>query len=213
MSVITRRSTVGTVALIAALALTGCASGNGSGSGDESSSSTAASPTPTTTPTPTAAAAMRDLTFEAGAAVPATSLPAFGVEISALDGWEQTGEDTTKGSREFTNTDGSVATVTQQRITDLDPSSDDRTATEQLFAASGAPTDRLEEQLLPTAAGGRAQFLSVAGHETSGAWSATVARAFTKPGAALVVRVQTPSQEALRPRLHEILVHAQVALT
>jgi hypothetical protein len=40
-----------------------------------------------------------------------------------------------------------------------------------------------------------------------------VARAFAKPGAALIVEVQTPSHEALRPAVRDILVHAQVVLT
>ncbi len=116
------------------------------------------------------------------------------------------------GSREYTNSDGSVATIMQQRITDLDPSIGDRAATEQLFTAAGLPAEQLEEQLLPTMTDGTAQFLSIAGHNSDGSWSATVARAFAKPGAALIVKVKTSSQESLRPDLHDILVHAQVVI-
>ncbi|MBT1633507.1 hypothetical protein [Curtobacterium flaccumfaciens] len=105
-----------------------------------------------------------------------------------------------------------MATITQQRLTDLDPTIGDRAATEQLFTAAGLPADRLEEQLRPTITGGTAQFLSIAGHNTDGSWSATVARAFAKPGAALIVRVRTTSQDALRPDLHDILVNAQVVV-
>jgi hypothetical protein len=222
----TPRTTIaGTVALIAALALTGCAGTGGAGTSARSTDSdgathrpSARSTAPSDTPSPSSsasagAAELTDLTFEDGAAVPASSLPAFGLEVSALDGWTQTGEDTTAGSREYTRSDGAVATVTQQRITDLDPSIGDRAATEQLFTAAGLPAERLEEQLLPTATGGTAQFLSIAGHQSDGTWSATVARAFAKPGAALVVKVRTDSQDRLRPDLHEILVHAQVVLT
>jgi hypothetical protein len=61
--------------------------------------------------------------------------------------------------------------------------------------------------------GGTARFLSIAGHTTDGSWSATVARAFAKPGAAFIVKVQTPSHEALRSAVRDILVHAQVVLT
>ncbi|WNY34231.1 hypothetical protein Q9Q99_01505 [Curtobacterium flaccumfaciens] len=37
-------------------------------------------------------------------------------------------------------------------------------------------------------------------------------RAFAKPGAALIVKVRTTSQEALRPDLHDILVNAKVVV-
>lgn len=213
MSVTSRISTTGTITLIAALALAGCA-GTGSGSpGTQRPASRSSTPTATPSATATAAAAPEDLTFEDGAALSASSLPAFALEVSALDAWQQTSEDSSAGSREYTSADGSVATVTQQRVTDLDPSIGDRAATEQLFTASGLPVDRLEEQLLPTATGGTAQFLSIAGQNSDGSWSATVVRAFAKPGAALIVTVRTSSQETLRPDLHDILVHAQVVLT
>jgi len=179
-------------------------------SSSPSSSPSSSSPSPAET---AAAAASQDLTFEDGAALSASTLPAFGLEVSALDDWEQTGEDSSVGSREYMKSDGSVATITQQRITDLDPSMGDRAATEQLFTAAGMPGDQLEEQLLPTMTGGTAQFLSIAGHTTDGSWSATVARAFAKPGAALIVKVQTPTHEGLRPAVHDVLVHAQVVLT
>ena len=91
-----------------------------------SSSPSSSSPSPAET---AAAAASQDLTFEDGAALSASTLPAFGLEVSALDDWEQTGEDSSVGSREYTKSDGSVATITQQRITDLDPSMGDRAAT------------------------------------------------------------------------------------
>ena len=221
---VTRRATiVGAAVVLAVVALSGCAGTSGSApearqspSKSQSSPSQSSSPSSaerTPAPTKTADAAATDLTFEDGAALSASTLPAFGLEVSALDGWEQTGEDSSVGSREYTKSDGSVATITQQRITDLDPSMGDRAATEQLFTAAGMPAEQLEEQLLPTMTGGTAQFLSIAGHTTDGSWSATVARAFAKPGAALIVKVQTPSQETLRPDLHDILVHAQVVLT
>jgi hypothetical protein len=222
---VTRRATiVGAAVVLAVVALSGCAGTSGSApearqsQSQSSQSSSSSSPssaerTPAPTKTADAAAAATDLTFEDGAALPTSTLPAFGLEVSALDGWEQTGEDSSVGSREYTKSDGSVATITQQRITDLDPSMGDRAATEQLFTAAGMPAEQLEEQLLPTMTGGTAQFLSIAGHTTDGSWSATVARAFAKPGAALIVKVQTPSQETLRPDLHDILVHAQVVLT
>ena len=214
-TVSTRTTVVGAAAVVAVLALTGCA---GPGSGPVAAPRTTQSSSPAAAPTRSASAddavaAMTDLSFEDGAAVPSTSLPAFALEVSGLPGWQQTGEDPSTGSREYTNTDGAVATLTQQRITDLDPSIGDRAATEQLFTASGLPADRLEEQLLPTAGGGTAQFLSIGGHDSDGSWSATVARAFAKPGAALVVKVRTSSQEALRADLHDVLVHAQVILT
>lgn len=216
MSITSRLTTVGTVTVIAVLALAGC---TGTGTTTPEAERTAPhSSTPSASPSasPTAeadVAAAEDLTFEDGAALSPNNLPAFGLEVSALGAWEQTGEDTTAGSREYTSSDGSVATITQQRLTDLDPALDDRTATERLFTASGLPAEQLEEQLLPTSGGGTAQFLSIAGQNTDGTWAATVARAFAKPGAALIVKVQTPSQALLRPDLHDILVHAQVVLT
>ncbi|MDT0234655.1 hypothetical protein [Curtobacterium sp. BRB10] len=224
MSITSRITTAGTATVIVVLAISGCAGTGTTARGTERAAPRSAAPTPTPTeaptPTPTEAptspatadAATKDLTFEDGDALSASTLPAFGLEVSALDGWEQTGEDPTTGSREYTNADGSVATITQQRLTDLDPTIGDRAATEQLFTAAGLPADRLEEQLLPTITGGTAQFLSIAGHNTDGSWSATVARAFAKPGAALIVKVRTTSQEALRPDLHDILVNAQVVV-
>ncbi|MBT2503879.1 hypothetical protein [Curtobacterium sp. ISL-83] len=206
-----RLTTAGTATVIAVLALAGCA-GSGNATPEAHRSTLQPSPSASPSETPTADAALRNLTFEDGGALSASTLPAFGLEVSALPGWKQTGEDQTAGSREYTNTDGAIATITQQRITDLDPTVGDRAATAGLFTASGLPADRLEEQLLPTATGGTAQFLSIAGHNTDGSWSATVARAFTKPGAALIVKVQTSSQEALRPDLHDILIHAQVVV-
>ncbi|TSD11949.1 hypothetical protein [Curtobacterium sp. KBS0715] len=220
MSITSRITTAGTATVIAVLALSGCAGTGTTAPGAERATPRSSAPTsaPTQVPTekPTAPAtadsATKDLTFEDGDALSASTLPAFGLQVSALDGWEQTGEDPTTGSREYTNADGSVATITQQRLTDLDPTIGDRTATEQLFTAAGLPADRLEEQLLPTITGGTAQFLSIAGHNTDGSWSATVARAFAKPGAALIVKVRTTSQDALRPDLHDILVNAQVVV-
>jgi len=216
MSITSRMTTAGTAAAIVALALSGCAGTGTTAPGTQRAAPQSSTPTQTPTPTPSAAptvdAATKDLSFEDGAALSSSTLPAFGLEVSALDGWEQTGEDQTSGSREYTNADGSVATITQQRLTDLDPTIGDRAATEQLFTAAGLPADRLEEQLLPTMTGGTAQFLSIAGHNTDGSWSATVARAFAKPGAALIVKVRTTSQEALRPDLHDILVNAKVVV-
>ncbi|WP_434770646.1 hypothetical protein [Curtobacterium flaccumfaciens] len=222
MSITSRITTAGTATVIAVLALSGCAGTGTTAPGAERATPRSSAPTPAPTDTPTAPtaptapatadSATKDLTFEDGAALSASTLPAFGLQVSALDGWEQTGEDPTTGSREYTNTDGSVATITQQRLTDLDPTIGDRAATEQLFTAAGLPADRLEEQLLPTITGGTAQFLSIAGHNTDGSWSATVARAFAKPGAALIVKVRTASQDALRPDLHDILVNAQVVV-
>ncbi|PZE84021.1 hypothetical protein [Curtobacterium sp. MCBD17_032] len=215
MSITSRITAAGTTAVLVAVALSGCAASGKTVPGIDRSASaapSAASASPTSTPA-AEAAAPTDLTFEDGAALSASSLPAFGLEVSALDGWEQTGEDPGTGSREYTNTDGSVATITQQRITDLDPSVGDRAATEQLFTAAGLPAEQLEEQLLPTMTGGTAQFLSIAGQSSDGSWSATVARAFAKPGAALIVKVHTSSQEALRPDLHDVLVAAKVVLT
>ncbi|MBT1679489.1 hypothetical protein [Curtobacterium aurantiacum] len=222
MSITSRITTAGTATVIVVLVLSGCAGTGTAAPGAEratprsSAPTQAPAPAPTETETPTAPAtadsATKDLTFEDGDALSASTLPAFGLEISALDDWEQTGEDPTTGSREYTNADGSVATITQQRLTDLDPTIGDRAATEQLFTAAGLPADRLEEQLLPTITGGTAQFLSIAGRNTDGSWSATVARAFAKPGAALIVKIRTTSQDALRPDLHDILVNAQVVV-
>lgn len=222
MSITSRITTAGTATVIVVLALSGCAGTGTTAPGTERAAPQSSAPpqertqTPTQSTTPDAEAdadaVSKDLTFEDGAALSSSTLPAFGLEVSALDGWEQTGEDPTAGSREYTNADGSVATITQQRLTDLDPTIGDRAATEQLFTAAGLPADRLEEQLLPTMSGGTAQFLSIAGHNTDGTWSATVARAFAKPGAALIVKVRTTSQEALRPDLHDILVNAQVVV-
>lgn len=200
-------------ALVVAVALTGCA-GPAPAEQRTAAARPTADATPTTAPSPStpAAVASRDLRFEDGDALSASTLPAFALEVSALDGWTQTGEDPSAGSREYTNAAGSVATITQQRVTDLDPTAGDRAATERMFAASGAPVERLEEQLLPTATGGTAQFLSVASQDSDGSWSATVARAFAKPGIVLVVRVRTGSQEALRPDLHDVLVAAKVVV-
>lgn len=212
MSITSRITIAGATALIAAVAMTGCAGPGSTAPASERPTSKASSATPT--PTPTADAAMpENLTFEDGAELSTTKLPAFSLEVSALADWKQTGEDPATGTREYTNSDGSVATIVQQRITDLDPSIGDRAATEQLFTAAGLPAEQLEEQLLPTMTDGTAQFLSIAGHNSDGSWSATVARAFAKPGAALIVKVKTSSQESLRPDLHDILVHAQVVLT
>jgi hypothetical protein len=224
MSIKSRITTAGTVGAIVVLALSGCAGAGSTAPGAERATPPSSAPkeapkqaptaarTETPTAPATADAATEDLTFEDGDTLSASTLPAFGLQVSALDGWEQTGEDPTTGSREYTNADGSVATITQQRLTDLDPTIGDRAATEQLFTAAGLPAERLEKQLLPTITGGTAQFLSIAGHNTDGSWSATVARAFAKPGAALIVKVRTRSQEALRPDLHDILVNAQVVV-
>lgn len=200
-------------ALVVAVALTGCAGPAPTGQRTAAVRPTA-SATPTTAPSPStpSAVASRDLRFEDGDALSSSTLPAFALEVSALDGWTQTGEDPSAGSREYTNAAGSVATITQQRVTDLDPTAGDRAATERMFTASGAPVERLEEQLLPTATGGTAQFLSVASQDSDGSWSATVARAFAKPRIVLVVRVRTTSQEALRPDLHDVLVAAKVVV-
>ncbi|PZE68755.1 hypothetical protein [Curtobacterium sp. MCBD17_021] len=219
MSITSRTAKAGAAAVLAVVVSSGCAgTGNGPAGAQRSASQAPAPAASSSTPSaeasgPTDTAAPTDLTFEDGATLSASSLPAFSLEVSALDGWEQTGEDPTAGSREYTNADGSVATITQQRITDLDPTIGDRAATEQMFTAAGLPAEQLEEQLLPTMTGGTAQFLSIAGHDSDGSWSATVARAFAKPGAALIVKVRTSSQEALRPDLHDVLVAAQVALT
>ncbi|MBY0178159.1 hypothetical protein [Curtobacterium herbarum] len=211
MSITSRITIAGATALIAAVAMTGCAGPGSTAPASERPTSKALSAA--ATPTPTADAAMpENLTFEDGAALSTTKLPAFSLEVSALADWKQTGEDPATGMREYTNSDGSVATIVQQRITDLDPSIGDRAATEQLFTAAGLPAEQLEEQLLPTMTDGTAQFLSIAGHNSDGSWSATVARAFAKPGAALIVKVKTSSQESLRPDLHDILVHAQVVI-
>lgn len=211
MSITSRITIAGATAIIAAVAMTGCAGPGSTAPASERPTSKASSAA--ATPTPTAEAAMpTDLTFEDGAALSTTKLPAFSLEVSALADWKQTGEDPATGTREYTKSDGSVATITQQRITDLDPTIGDRAATEQLFTAAGLPAEQLEEQLLPTMTDGTAQFLSIAGHNSDGSWSATVARAFAKPGAALIVKVKTSSQESLRPDLHDILVHAQVVI-
>lgn len=211
MSITSRITIAGATAIIAAVAVTGCAGPGSTAPASERPTSKASSAA--ATPTPTAEAAMpTDLTFEDGEALSTTKLPAFSLEVSALADWKQTGEDPATGTREYTNSDGSVATIVQQRITDLDPSIGDRAATEQLFTAAGLPAEQLEEQLLPTMTDGTAQFLSIAGHNSDGSWSATVARAFAKPGAALIVKVKTSSQESLRPDLHDILVHAQVVI-
>lgn len=211
MSITSRITIAGATAIIAAVAMTGCAGPGSTAPASERPTSKASSAA--ATPTPTAEAAMpTDLTFEDGEALSTTKLPAFSLEVSALADWKQTGEDPATGTREYTNSDGSVATIVQQRITDLDPSIGDRAATEQLFTAAGLPAEQLEEQLLPTMTDGTAQFLSIAGHNSDGSWSATVARAFAKPGAALIVKVKTSSQESLRPDLHDILVHAQVVI-
>ncbi|WP_146240627.1 hypothetical protein [Curtobacterium sp. MCPF17_011] len=217
MSITSRISSVGAATVIAVIALSGCAGPGSTAPASQRPTSQASSPsassTPDASPTPTAdAAGPTDLTFEDGTALSTTELPAFSLEISALGDWKQTGEDSATGTREYTKSDGAVATITQQRITDLDPSIGDRAATEQLFTAAGLPAEQLEEQLLPTMTDGTAQFLSIAGHNTDGSWSATVARAFAKPGAALIVKVKTSSQEALRPDLHDILVHAKVVI-
>lgn len=204
--------------IIASLTLAGCSSGlmGGASAGDRSKAASATrspSAAPTSTAAPkgdSSATASTDLSFADGAELPSSALPAFGVQLSGLPTWKQTGSDPAKGSTEYTNDDGAVATFTQQHITDLDPSLGDEAATVQLFTASGYPAQQLEKQLLPTMSGGTAEFLSIGGHDTSGAWSATVARAFSKPGAALIVKVSTPSEAALHEDLHEILINAQV---
>ena len=211
MSITSRISSVGAATVIAVIALSGCAGPGSTAPASQRPTSQASSPSASSTPTADAAGPT-DLTFEDGTALSTTELPALSLEISALGDWKQTGEDSATGTREYTKSDGSVATITQQRITDLDPSIGDRAATEQLFTAAGLPAEQLEEQLLPTLTDGTAQFLSIAGHNTDGSWSATVARAFAKPGAALIVKVETSSQEALRPDLHDILVHAKVVI-
>lgn len=217
---ITRKIAVaGAAAIVASLTLAGCSSGlmSGAPAGDRSKA-TSATRSSSAAPTTSAAApkgdpsatASTDLSFADGAELPSSALPAFGVQLSGLPTWRQTGSDPAKGSTEYTNDDGAVATFTQQHITDLDPSLGDEAATVQLFTASGYPAQQLEKQLLPTMSGGTAEFLSIGGHDTSGAWSATVARAFSKPGAALIVKVSTPSEAALHEDLHEILINAQV---
>lgn len=217
-----RTTTTVAALVVGALALTGCSTTD-TDAGDAAGASRTAAPSPTSTPTPTADASdgvggtaagaqPEDLTFEDGAELSSTRLPAFGVSVSSLDEWQLTRSDPSAGSTEYTRSDGAVATVTQQRVTGLDPTMGDRAATEQLFRASGAPVEGLEEQLLPTAGGGTAQFLSIAG-QADGTWTATVARAFARPGVALTVQIDVPSREVLRDELHEILVNAQVVIT
>ncbi|KTR09699.1 hypothetical protein [Curtobacterium luteum] len=221
---LSRTTTIGAALVVGALALTGCSTSD-TDAGDATAATRTAAPTPTATPTPTAdadatdgvggtaaGAQPEDLTFEDGAELSSTRLPAFGVSVSSLPEWELTRSDPSAGSTEYTRSDGAVATVTQQRVTGLDPTMDDRAATEQLFRAAGAPVEGLEEQLLPTAGGGTAQFLSIAG-QADGTWTATVARAFARPGVALTVKIDVPSREVLRDDLHEILVNAQVVIT
>lgn len=219
---LSRTTTTVAALVVGALALTGCSTTD-TDAGDAAGASRKAAPSPTSTPTPTADASdgvggtaagaqPEDLTFEDGAELSSTRLPAFGVSVSSLDEWQLTRSDPSAGSTEYTRSDGAVATVTQQRVTGLDPTMGDRAATEQLFRASGAPVEGLEEQLLPTAGGGTAQFLSIAG-QADGTWTATVARAFARPGVALTVQIDVPSREVLRDDLHEILVNAQVVIT
>ncbi|MFJ4295703.1 hypothetical protein [Curtobacterium sp. NPDC089689] len=219
---LSRTTTTVAALVVGALALTGCSTTD-TDAGDAAGASRTAAPSPTSTPTPTADASdgvggtaagaqPEDLTFEDGAELSSTRLPAFGVSVSSLEEWQLTRSEPSAGSTEYTRSDGAVATVTQQRVTGLDPTMGDRAATEQLFRASGAPVDGLEEQLLPTAGGGTAQFLSIAG-QADGTWTATVARAFARPGVALTVQIDVPSREVLRDDLHEILVNAQVVIT
>lgn len=219
---LSRTTTTVAALVVGALALTGCSTTD-TDAGDAAGASRKAAPSPTSTPTPTADASdgvggtaagaqPEDLTFEDGAELSSTRLPAFGVSVSSLDEWQLTRSDPSAGSTEYTRSDGAVATVTQQRVTGLDPTMGDRAATEQLFRASGAPVEGLEEQLLPTAGGGTAQFLSIAG-QADGTWTATVARAFARPGVALTVKIDVPSRDVLRDDLHEILVNAQVVIT
>lgn len=211
-----RTSTIGAVLVVGALALTGCSTTD-SDPVDTGAASRTVAPTPTADASDgvggtEAGAQPEDLTFEDGARLSSTRLPAFGVSVSSLDEWELTRSDPSAGSTEYTRSDGAVATVTQQRVTGLDPTMGDRAATEQLFRAAGAPVEGLEEQLLPTAGGGTAQFLSIAG-QADGRWTATVARAFARPGVALTVKIVVPSRDVLRDDLHEILVNAQVVIT
>jgi outer membrane lipoprotein SlyB len=223
---LSRTTTIGAALVVGALALTGCSTTDTDG-GDATIATRTAAPTPTATPTPTptpeadatdgvggtaAGSQPKSLTFEDGAELSSTRLPAFGVSVSSLKDWELTRSDPSAGSTEYTRSDGAVATVTQQRVTGLDPTMGDRAATEHLFRAAGAPVEGLEEQLLPTAGGGTAQFLSIAG-QADGTWTATVARAFARPGVALTVKIDVPSREVLRDDLHEILVSAQVVIT
>ncbi len=176
---LSRTTTIGAALVVGALALTGCSTTD-TDAGDATGATRTAAPTPTATPTPTPEADATDgvggtaagsqpksLTFEDGAELSTTRLPAFGVSVSSLKDWELTRSDPSAGSTEYTRSDGAVATVTQQRVTGLDPTMGDRAATEQLFRAAGAPVEGLEEQLLPTAGGGTAQFCRSPGRPTA----------------------------------------------
>lgn len=208
------------VSLLVAVALAGC---SGSPKSDDASAKPTATksasatpkPTPTKSSVPTKTTAptstSKNLSFEDGAKLDASKPPAWGIVVSGLKDWKPTKVDPTKGQTEYTKSDGTVAVVTQQYITDLDPNATDLESTQRIFTAAGYPADQLEAQLLPTVEGGTADFLSIGGSDsTTGKYVATVARAFSKPKSGLIIVLTSPDAESFKADLHELLINAQV---
>ena len=89
MSITSRITTAGTATVIVVLALSGCAGTGTTAPGTEraatQSSTSTQAPTQAPTETPTAPAtvdsATKDLTFEDGAALSSSTLPALGLEV------------------------------------------------------------------------------------------------------------------------------------
>lgn len=204
-------------AVFAAVVLTGCSS-----AGDTEptkkptvTKSAEAKATPTPSFTPTAKPAGKNLSFEDGVKLDAKTPPAWAITVSELNskGWELTKTDSANGVTEYTKNDGTVVTVTQQFVTDLDQSMGDMASTQRLFLAAGYDLSNLEQINLLTYDDGIAQFLSVAGHDSStDKWTGTVSRAFSKPKAALTLRITAASQEALLSDLKEFIPAAKVVV-
>lgn len=204
-------------AVLAAVALAGCSTGTQEPAKQPTVTKSAkaeATPTPTSTPSATQQAG-KDLSFADGVNIDEKTPPAWGITVSELKskGWELTKTDPSNGVSEYTKTDGTVVTVTQQFVTDLDQNMGDMASTQRLFLAAGYDLATVQPINLATYNGGIAQFLSVGGQDTStGKWSGTVSRAFSKPKAALTLKISADSQENLFNDLKEFIPAAKVVV-
>jgi len=204
-------------AVLAAVALAGCSTGTQEPAKKPTVTKSAeakATPTPSSTPSSTKQAG-KNLSFADGVNIDEKTPPAWAISVSDLKskGWKLTKTDPSNGVSEYTKTDGTVVTVTQQFVTDLDQNMGDMASTQRLFLAAGYDLATVQPINLATYDGGIAQFLSVGGQDSStGEWSGTVSRAFSKPKAALTLKISADSQEKLFNDLKEFIPAAKVVV-
>jgi hypothetical protein len=155
---------------------------------------------PSATGTPNGRPAASDVGFSAADDLPATAQPVWLVSVSTLEplGWtlDAAGTDPQNGVWTYRSADGAEMLVRQQQVTDLQGAPDDLTATKQLFTASDIPGD-LHEQTLPRVGGGTVSVLAATTTDSGGTPALVVARMFSGPGVALVLRLSAPDPTVL----------------